>query len=217
MKYKLYLFDFDYTLANSEKGILKCFRHVLDGLGLTDIPEIAIKRTIGMTLEDAFIKLTGEHNLEKIRQYRAEFVTKADDVMTKNTEFYPDTLEVLTYIKDHQSMAGIISTKLAYRIKDQFNKEQALPLLDIIVGGDQVTTPKPAPDGLLYALKKLSVDKKDVLYIGDSVIDAKTAQHAGVDFAAVLTGATTKEEFSEYSCVTIMNSLSELLDLSGRC
>ena len=30
MSYSLYLFDFDYTLVNSEEGILKCFRLTLD-------------------------------------------------------------------------------------------------------------------------------------------------------------------------------------------
>ena len=211
MKYKLYLFDFDYTLANSEKGILMCFRHVLNELGHTKISDLQIKRTIGMTLEDAFVLLTKETDLDKIKQYRASYVKKADDVMTKHTEFYPDTLSVLKHIKDHQSMTGIISTKMAYRIRDKFEQEHAMPLLDLIVGGDQVSRPKPDPSGLLYALEQLLVDKKDVLYIGDSVIDAKTAQNAGVDFSAVLTGATKKEEFSEFSCVRIMNSLSELL------
>ena len=29
MNYKTYLFDFDYTLADSSRGIVKCFRIVL--------------------------------------------------------------------------------------------------------------------------------------------------------------------------------------------
>ena len=32
MSYKVYLFDFDYTLANSEVGIVKCFE-LLTGAG----------------------------------------------------------------------------------------------------------------------------------------------------------------------------------------
>ena len=30
MKYTVYLFDFDYTLADSSRGIVTCFRSVLD-------------------------------------------------------------------------------------------------------------------------------------------------------------------------------------------
>ena len=30
MNYKTYLFDFDYTLADSSRGIVTCFRNVLN-------------------------------------------------------------------------------------------------------------------------------------------------------------------------------------------
>ena len=48
-----------------------------------------------------------------------------------------------------------------------------------------------------------SLEKSEVLYVGDSFIDAKTAENAGVDFVAVLTGTTTKEEFDKYGHVFI--------------
>ena len=51
MEYKVYLFDFDYTLADSSRGIVTCFRHVLDRHGYTSPTDDDIKRTIGKTLE----------------------------------------------------------------------------------------------------------------------------------------------------------------------
>ena len=59
MEYKTYLFDFDYTLADSSRGIVICFRNVLTRHGHTDITDESIKRTIGKTLEDSFSILTG--------------------------------------------------------------------------------------------------------------------------------------------------------------
>lgn len=58
-QYKTYLFDFDYTLVDSSNGIVMCFRHVLDKHGYKNVDDRAIKRTIGMTLDDAFALLTG--------------------------------------------------------------------------------------------------------------------------------------------------------------
>ena len=52
MKYTTYLFDFDYTLADSSRGIVICFRNVLERHGHTGISDEAIKRTIGKTLEE---------------------------------------------------------------------------------------------------------------------------------------------------------------------
>ena len=59
MKYTTYLFDFDYTLADSSRGIVICFRNVLERHGHTGISDEAIKRTIGKTLEDSFSILSG--------------------------------------------------------------------------------------------------------------------------------------------------------------
>lgn len=47
--YKAYLFDFDYTLADSSRGIVMCFRNVLAMHGHDGISDEAIKRTIGKT------------------------------------------------------------------------------------------------------------------------------------------------------------------------
>ena len=58
--YKAYVFDFDYTLANSEKGIVMCFQLLFEAEGYDGIPEEAIRRTIGMTMYDAMASLTGE-------------------------------------------------------------------------------------------------------------------------------------------------------------
>lgn len=46
MNYKTYLFDFDYTLADSSRGIVKCFRAVLTRHNYLDVTDEAIKRTM---------------------------------------------------------------------------------------------------------------------------------------------------------------------------
>ena len=74
-----------------------------------------------------------------------------------------------------------------------------------------VTAAKPDPQGILKALDVMKVAKNDVLYIGDSVVDARTAENAGVDFAPVTTGMTRAEEFAPYRCVRILSDLSELV------
>ena len=82
---------------------------------------------------------------------------------------------------------------------------------DIIIGGEDVTHAKPHPEGLLKAIEKLGMNPKEVLYIGDSLVDSQTAQAAGVDFGGVTTGTTTTEELAAYPHRIIMQKLSELL------
>ena len=52
MSYKVYLFDFDYTLANSEVGIVKCFELLMEQEGYPLRPKDEIKRTIGLPMRD---------------------------------------------------------------------------------------------------------------------------------------------------------------------
>ena len=75
-QYKAYLFDFDYTLADSSRGIIMCFRHVLDLHSHEGVSDDDIKRTIGKTLEESFSILTGITDTETLASYKKEYVQK---------------------------------------------------------------------------------------------------------------------------------------------
>ena len=85
--------------------------------------------------------------------------------------------------------------------------------IDMIVGAEDVKIEKPNPEGLLWAIEHLGVEKRKVLYVGDSLVDAQTAERAGVDFAGVLTGTTKKEAFTEYPSVCVAENMYEVYDL----
>ena len=53
---------------------------------------------------------------------------------------------------------------------------------------------KPDPAGVFYVAKKLGVDYKECLYVGDSEVDVVTGKNAGVKTIAVTWGFRTKEE-----------------------
>lgn len=210
-RYHTYLFDFDYTLADSSKGIVICFRNVLERHRHTGISDEQIKRTIGKTLVNSFSILTGIGDEAILEEYRKEYVKEADRFMTANTRLFPETVSVLQALKEKGANIGIISTKYRYRIMELAKDNIPEGIIDLIVGGEDVKTAKPSPEGVFLALENLGTDKDTTLYIGDSIVDAETAQAAGMDFAGVLHGATTAEELEAYPHVAIMKDLTELL------
>ena len=212
MSYTTYLFDFDYTLADSSRGIVTCFRNVLNQHGYTDVTDEDIKRTIGKTLEESFSILTGVTDEDQLAGFKSEYRKEADTHMTINTVLFLETKSVLLALKDAGAFIGIISTKYRYRIKEMLDQHFPGSFFNIIVGGEDVQTAKPSPEGLLLAIKQLHVTKAETLYIGDSTVDAATAKAAGVNFAGVTHGVTTAEELSKYPHWKIMNSLEELLE-----
>ena len=218
--YQTYLFDFDYTLADSSKGIVMCYRNVLERHHHTGISDEAIKRTIGKTLVESFSLLSGITDADTLEAYRKEYVKEADKYMTANTRLFPETSHVLATLKARGAKLGIISTKYRYRIMELLGHALPESTVDLIVGGEDVQTPKPSPEGVFIALEKLQTEKTDVLYVGDSTVDAETARStvdaetaraAGIDFAGVLHGTTTLEELAAYPHTGIMNDLTALL------
>ena len=57
-----------------------------------------------------------------------------------------------------------------------------LPLLDTVVGSDEVPHSKPAPDGILEACRRLGVAPAETIMVGDSRFDEGAAKSAGADF-----------------------------------
>ena len=211
MRYSVYIFDFDLTLADSRPGILDCFKYAMNMHGVNIPDDYTIERTIGLTIEDAFESFLGEKNDELILKLSNTYRSRADEVMTPMTSFFDDAIGVLKLLKNAGVKLGIVSTKKAYRIREAFEKENNLAVIDKITGFESVSNCKPDPEGLLKTIDYFSVDKSEVLYIGDSYIDAKTARNAGVDFCGVLTGTTKRDEFEKYPSVAICENLTEML------
>lgn len=63
-------------------------------------------------------------------------------------------------------------------------------VLDVVVAGDDLDKRKPDPAPLLHILTELGVKK--ALYVGDTHIDAETAERAKVPFALFTEGIRTK-------------------------
>ncbi len=212
MKYAAVLFDFDYTLADSSRGIVTCFSNVLNNNNFSGFTEETIKRTIGKTLQESFSILTGVTDGERLEALRIEYGRQADVHMTVNTFLFPEVERVLTELKNQGVMIGIISTKYRFRIMEFLDKYFPAGFFDIVIGGEDITYHKPHPEGLLKAMEMLEVTTENTLYVGDSLVDAETAYRAGVDFIGVTSGMTMAAEFDAFPYVRVIRDMGELLE-----
>lgn len=208
--YKAYIFDFDYTLGDSTDGIVQSVLYALSQL--EDEPKTTeeIRKTIGLSLKETYFALTGSKNEERAEQFAAYFKEKADEVMVASTQIYEPVKEVFSFLREKGCKIGIVTTKYHYRIDAILAKFDMNDMVDIIVGGEDVKTPKPDPEGLLFAIEQLQLERTNILYVGDSIVDAETAEAAKVDFAGVLTGTTSAEDFAKYRNICIVDDLYEL-------
>jgi phosphoglycolate phosphatase len=213
MDYSTCIFDFDYTLGDATEGIARSINYALTKMGLPTVSQEEVKRTVGMSLPDTYIFLNKTAPPELKHLFSSLFMEKADKIMIQSTELFADTVEVLSHLKKIGFALGIVSTKRGYRLRQILNKFGIAHLFDVVVGSDDVKNPKPDPESLIQAIEMLGTQKEKVIYIGDSLVDAKTAHSANVDFIAVTTGATNKEQFFQFPHIAVVVSLSHLLDI----
>jgi phosphoglycolate phosphatase len=209
--FKVVVFDFDYTLADSSRGVLECINYALRGLGLPQVDAEEAQRTIGLSLTDTLVTLRGREHAHREEEFASLFIKRADEVMADLTVVFDHTPIVIGYLKRRGLSLGIVSTKFRYRIEAILGRVGLLEPFDVIVGGEDVSRHKPDPEGLLRATRMLKGTKSDTLYVGDSVTDAETARRAGIPFIAVLSGVTPREAFKDYPALLILEDLKGLI------
>ncbi len=218
MQYRGILFDFDYTLGDSTPAIVIGYQEGMTAMGWPAPTQEQVRPTIGMTLQNGYTMICGDRDEGRRQEFFERFqdavgqraVARGVLTMIEKTRLFPGTAELLTAIREAGVTVGIVSTKTGSIIGRIFDYQGLGHLPALIIGGEHVTRPKPDPQGLLSALEQLGLKPEEVLFCGDTVIDAKTAQTAGTAFCAVLNGTTPAEEFKEYPCVHIAPDLPDL-------
>lgn len=216
--YRAVLFDFDYTLGDATDAIVAGFQYAMKTMGHPAPDRETVRRTVGYRLQDAYSLLTGDRDPERGDRFRDLFREVALPMELEDTPLFPGAKELLQALSRSGVRTGIVSTKRTDVLNKVFADHGVDGLLELVVGGDRVTLPKPDPQGINDALNALGLKKEEVLYCGDTVLDAGAAQRAGVDFAAVLNGTTTADAFAPFPFVHIAPDLCELrtwLSLEG--
>lgn len=210
MQYKAVFFDFDYTLGDGTEAILAGFRHGFSVMGLPEPAYDAVRRTVGMPLEEEYTFLTGDTDPDRRARFRSLYVEKAGPLQAATTKLFPGARELLEALFRAGIPAGVVSTKKQDTLLEILGARGVVSLFASITGGDLVRHPKPDPEGLLSAIAAQGLSPEQVLYCGDTVIDAEAARRAGTSFCAVLNGTTTAEEFRPYPCAHISPDLWDL-------
>lgn len=83
---------------------------------------------------------------------------------------------------------------------------------DAVVAREEGIRPKPFPDPVLVALRRLGIDARNAVMIGDSEWDEASATAAGVKFVGITNGRTSHD----FKTAEIYNSLCELIKVISK-
>jgi phosphoglycolate phosphatase len=195
MQYAAVIFDFDYTLGDATDAIAAGYTAGLTGLGWPAPEREAVRHTIGLPLELGYTELTGDADPAHQAEFRRLFVQVAHPMQAAGVPLFPGAVELLEALQAAGVRTAIVSTKRTDVLEDAMRPHPCGKRLEFIIGGDLVSASKPDPEGLNAAIARMGLEREQVLYVGDTVIDAETAQRAGTDFVPVLNGTTPAEAF----------------------
>ena len=179
-EYRLYLFDFDNTLYDTNEGIREILRNALPMVGV-EYDDSRFGEFSGLSMDQVFERYVGDWSLYD--RYREEFmrIVRSDVYMTGVP--FPETEHVLRELRSRGKRIGIVSGKMSFKIENLMGRDGMLDLVETIVGYGDTERHKPFPDPIELALSRFNIPKGDVLYVGDSPNDSGAAINAGLDCA----------------------------------
>ncbi len=206
------LFDLDGTLIDSYPAIAASVNHVRALHHLPPLPEAEVRRHVGRGPDHLLLATVGVgDNAANVAAYRQHHPS----VLREGTRLLPHAAEALAALHRRGMTLGICSNKPV-----AFTRELVVILgiadyLSLLLGPEDVARPKPAPDMLLAALARLALSAREVLYVGDMVVDIETARAAGARVWVVATGSEEAAALDRAGPDRRLRDLGELPALLG--
>lgn len=210
---KAILFDLDGTLVDSAPDIAAAVNELLAGRDLPPLRLDQVKSMIGggirKLVERAFAAsgtpLLGTA-LDEANRVMAPIYRRH---LTGRTRLMPGVREVLTHLHLSGIAMAVVTNKPQLAAREILLHFRLTEYLGAIVGGDAVTSLKPAPDALLLALDLLQVEPRDTLMVGDSSADVAAARAAGMA-VILLRGGYSQIPVEELCADLVCDSLFDL-------
>ncbi len=184
--YQTVLFDLDGTLIDSVDLIVDSYLHTFRTHGLPESSREQILAGLGRPLRSIFGEWTDDPVTMDawIATYRAYNLGHHDARVTA----YPGAVAMVRRIRAAGCRTGLVTSKNrggAIRGLALVGLEDAI---EVIVGADDVTQPKPHPEPVERALARLGMPATGCLFVGDSHHDVFSGRDAGVHTAGVTWG-----------------------------
>ncbi len=178
------IFDLDGTLIDSAPDIHFSANILLKENGYDDIEFTTIRSFIGNGVPKLVERIMRHRQIEFSTKSHQDLLEQFKNIYSKNltvkTILYPNVIKTLESLYKQGFKLGICTNK-THAITKLIIKELNIDnYFSSVIGGDSLPTNKPDPEMLFASINELGAKKS--IFVGDSEIDASTAQNANVPF-----------------------------------
>lgn len=185
MAYKAIIFDLDGTILDTLQDLANSLNHALRTHGYPERTLDEVRRFIGngikMLVRRGCPAGTGEAEQEAaLATFRAHYDLHCKDF----TGPYDGIHELLDGLLEKGIRTAVVSNKIEPAVIVLCD-EHFPGRFEYMVGNRPDLAPKPAPDSVNEVIEKMGLDRRDIVYIGDTEVDIETARNAGIDCIGV--------------------------------
>jgi len=208
------VFDLDGTLVQSSPDIHDALNRMLTKNGCDELSLEVVTSFIGNGVPKLVERAMIASGITSTDVSHAQLVKQFSDFYAINTieksYLFDGVLQALEKLVEAGNKLAICTNKpfdMTVKVLDELNINH---FFDAVIGGDSLPVNKPDPAMLFKVLEMLDV--KDCIYIGDSEVDAKTAQNARQPFLFYTEGYS-KVPFDKMIAKAKFSHFDELLGL----
>jgi len=215
--YKLWMFDFDNTIARLEPevdwaGGRLILEPYLRSIGAPDELFARIPRG-NLPLYDGYRTLmlaeSKRDQLTESLHHASEIIEKIELAGVDRAQPLEGAIEILAVLKATGAMTAIVTSNSSKTVQRWFDRN-GVASVDAIVGRDTLLGLKPAPDMLIRALELFSVDRSEATFVGDSEADVRAAQSCGVRFYGIAPTDSARDRLLAAGAAEIFGSPATL-------
>ena len=190
------LFDLDGTIVNTAPDLMAAHNHVMKKFGHAEKKLADIKSLAG---KGAWVMMQRSFKNEiKDEKIKKEMTKEFLDYYAKNIDQYSlplnGSIEFFNWAKNKNISMGVCTNKQEKLAIDLLKKLDIYKYFEYVAGCDTFSFNKPDPRHLTDVVEIIGGDLKKTIMVGDSEVDANSAQNANLPFVLVKDGYTEKSE-----------------------
>ncbi|MHA1347663.1 MAG: HAD family hydrolase [Candidatus Heimdallarchaeaceae archaeon] len=209
---QLIVFDLDGTLIQSKidyMGIRDEVREML--IDLVPPDEFQIIKNTPTTILNLVELVKEKDSVGGLYEKAWQIVEEAERIGYEEAKIDDDVHSTLTKLQ-LENFDIAIFTNNSRKLTDYGMKNFKLgQYTDVIITRDDVKEAKPNPEGLIKIMNHFNKSTEQTIFIGDSWLDAETAQEAGVDFIYFGDSSAPGTRKKKIEVNKIVNKISEIL------
>lgn len=215
---KALIFDVGGTLVKTDEAILEALRVALLEQGIVFSNQQDVINVFGQgQMKNVEVAVRGSYSSFDVEE-------KIEKCFTLFQSLFPITVMEKFVVIDHvlESLQEFKKKSMKLCVLTGFDKRETAFFLermglasyfDLVLSAEDIVKHRPDPQGLLLSVEMLGLDKNEVLYIGDAMVDVQFARNAGVKVVCVKTGAQDNYLLEQEKPDYLVEDLWEILTI----